>query len=330
MNAWKIELNAAAKTGDRILILPLGEINGVDGRSWTLPEADASRLLKIIDGNGLDIVLDYDHGAVTGSSRAAGWLRNFRVEASGITAELEFTEAGQAAVAAKEYRYLSPAFEAKGKRILRLHSVALVNTPNLTELPALNSQQQGVDMDPKELAKLLGLPEDKPLDLGKALGDLAANHAKFGEVVESLAAKVDALASLGKGKDEDKKDTPDGLATLAATVGKLAETVNGLVSGGKAQKVAELVENAIKTGKLSPAQREAALKAGEASIEALGAMIEASPLDLKLLSSLQANAAKPQGSPEAKLSDVELATCAAMGIKPEDFVKSKEEIDGAC
>jgi phage I-like protein len=282
-----LELNKI-KSGDRVLILPMGEINGRDGRRWVLTPEDAEAIVAKISDEGVDIVVDFDHSTHWQGGKAAGWLAQFQVEERGVTAAIEFTPAGQAAVDAREYRYLSPAFLSEGERILRLLSVALVNDPNIADLPALNKkQQQG----------------GGPMDLQAQLNAMRSDK-------EKAEAEVARLAGQLKARETELLTEVNSLKTeLAARDQKAAEAV-----------VAATVEKAIKDGKLAPAQKDSAIALGLNSRQALESLIANSPLDLKLLEQAQAKG-KGDGGPE--LDEVELQVCRQMGVNPDEFKKTK-------
>lgn len=130
----------AVKSGDRVTVLPLDRIEGRDGRVWTLTKEDAQTLIDRLKSDGVDVPVDFEHGSYSGNGRAAGWLKDFRLDPEGLTAVIEFTPVGQEAVDSREFRYLSPAFVSEGERILGLESVGLTNMPNIAALPALNSR----------------------------------------------------------------------------------------------------------------------------------------------------------------------------------------------
>jgi len=301
-NALTLALNAVAD-GDRILILPLGDIAGRDGRAWRMTREDADALVARIADDGLEIVLDVGHGTYMGPPHdaAAGWLSAFQAEAAGITAQVNFTEYGQELVDTRKYRYLSPAFLHDGPVIQMLESVGLVNTPNLTGLTAMNRQggtPEGGDMSTETT-------------LATAQARIAELEAKVAAGQAALNTKEGALATAVKERDE---------ALLA--LNKLQGEVAQRDAAAAEAAVCAMVDKAIADGKLAPAQKDSALALGKNNKEALAKLIETSALNLKgQLGGEQGNAPKDGGG--AGLDADELAMCRTMGIKPEEFQKTK-------
>ena len=72
---------------------------------------------------------------VGGTAKAAGWIKAMELRDDGIWGQIEWTESGAAAVAGKEYRYLSPVFTFdKSGQVKRLLRASLINNPALTDL----------------------------------------------------------------------------------------------------------------------------------------------------------------------------------------------------
>ncbi|PAF51291.1 phage protease [Helicobacter sp. 13S00477-4] len=121
-----------------VKILPVGEeVVGADGRCFEIKGEEVYGGLKT---SPADLMLDLNHQY---EGEAMGWFKNPILKEDGIYADLELTPKGSELVKNKAYRYLSPAFRAikdEGKLVVKsLHSIGLVNLPNLSGL-ALNNQ----------------------------------------------------------------------------------------------------------------------------------------------------------------------------------------------
>jgi len=261
-------------SGEEIMVLPLGEIKGRDGRYWVLTEEDAQAVVDQIRRDGVDIVIDYDHASYfRDDTRAAGWLKanSFRVGdgpwGEGIYARVEWTEAAEQAIAAKEYRYLSPTFYADGTRILALESVALTNIPNLPMLPALN-RREGNN------------PEEGHME--KELNRLREENARLSAALETARKEKEKL-------ERELNQVREALKAREAEVGKLSEELEKLKEAEREREINSLVESAIAEGKLAPAQKEAAVELGRRDLEMLKKWIETAPAAFKDL----AKEAKP-------------------------------------
>lgn len=134
-----------------IEILPLGDFNtnAQDGRGPF--HANGAAVIAATKANGLDrgLPIDYDHRTFTGDdSRAAGWIRELKIAGNTLLARVEWTPAGAAAIARKEYRFISPVFQCKpddpnapkdeiSGEVLYLSGAALTNDPALHQLGEL-------------------------------------------------------------------------------------------------------------------------------------------------------------------------------------------------
>jgi len=253
-------------SGDEIMILPLGEIKGRDGRYWVLTEEDAQAVVAQIKRDGVDIVVDYDHASYfRDDTRAAGWLKaeSFRVGdglwGPGIYARVEWTEAAEQAIAAKEYRYLSPSFYADGTRILTLESVALTNIPNLPMLPALNRR------DGKR-------EKEEPME--RELNRLREENARLSAELETARKEKENL-------EKELNQVREALKAKETEANNLSEELEKLREAEREREINALVDEAIAEGKLAPAQKEAAIELGKRDLEMLKKWIETSPAAFK-------------------------------------------------
>jgi len=159
--------------------------------------------------HGADLVIDYHHAstlAPLGGTRApaAGWIRAMELRGDGteLWGRVMWTTEAAGAIARREYRYLSPVLRfgapdrVTGEAVpLQVHSVALTNTPFLTELEGLN--QAGASCARVPTASQNGDEQMTLLELlSNALGltseevasSLGLNSAEDGPVAATLAA----------------------------------------------------------------------------------------------------------------------------------------------
>lgn len=161
------------KNVSTIQAMPLGEYeHPVHGKIKFTPErikTFADNVNNKVRGQDLDI--DYDHKVQT--MEAAGWVQAAEATPNGLALKVEWTTKAAERIRAKEYRYFSPEFADEwqhpksGKKFNDvLFGGALTNRPFLKDILPVNlselftdNQPSGGPMDPKELRKLLGLPE---------------------------------------------------------------------------------------------------------------------------------------------------------------------------
>lgn len=190
-------------------------------------------------------------------------------------------------------------------------------------------------MDPKELAKLLGLPED----------------ASEEQITQALAAALEELKQL---KEDGKQEGPPsneetvankavcellGLKSGAATsdvTAKIMELKGGVIDGVNvvaelkalkdtmAQRDAEeAVTHALKAGKITPAQKEWATSYALSSPKGFADFVEKAPQVVPMGQLLQDGPEKP----EAGMDEATRLVCKQLGVSEDDVKKygMKEE-----
>lgn len=135
---------------NRLVVIPDGEFRGVDGRpfdapAWRLTAANAETIIAKLSSLKIDLVIDYEHATLkaleTGEpAPASGWLKPNGWEyipGVGIcSTQFEWTDKAKNFIESGEYKYLSPVlFYQENGDVIGLHSLALVNKPNLDTLP---------------------------------------------------------------------------------------------------------------------------------------------------------------------------------------------------
>ena len=160
-----------------------------------------------------DILVDVDHASATGgSTEAAAWARNLRVEDCGLCADFELTPRGRELIGGRQYRFVSPGWTlAADGTPLALCSVGLTNRPNLPVKPVVNADDAGgrdpddpkpdneghPTMDIKMIAAALGLPEtateEEILAAVKAMKDKEAAAAEAAANAEAEKFADDAV-----------------------------------------------------------------------------------------------------------------------------------------
>lgn len=335
-------IGAAGQAPEWIELIPAGEFAGRDGRGpyhLSNPAAviAASRALRMDAG----LPIDYDHatdfGAPAGRpAPAAGWIRRLEQRDGAIWGRVEWTRHGAAAVAMREYRYISPVFEyAKSGEVVRLLRAALTNNPNLY-MTAISSSAT-----PPAGAAGGGTRETEvPMeDLGNALSEMlglesAATAAEIiAEVRTLLAARpiAEAPAAPMAAAGADPLAADPARYVPIAEYERTAAELNRLRAAQARERAESEVDAAMRGGKIAPAQREWAIAYCQADAEAFRGFVTRQP---SLLAELGVATAIAAGRPEAHaalrgearpaLSRAESAICARLGISPRDYARRKE------
>ena len=63
-----------------------------------------------VTGEPNSLGIDWDHSTQQGTTKAAGWLRELKIEGEKILARIEWTAAGRESIESGSYRYFSPTF----------------------------------------------------------------------------------------------------------------------------------------------------------------------------------------------------------------------------
>jgi len=262
-------LKAEGHVPTEILLLPFGEVKTSEGNYFVDEEA-AALILSIFREIGNDIVIDYEHQTLKDvEAPAAGWIKDLYVGEDGIYGRVEWTERAKNYIANKEYRYLSPVvWVNKEGRAVFLQCVALTNLPATFNAKPIVSKQGGREME--EILKLLGVKsEEEALEAIKILRQKKeASIPK--EILDVLELKEDASVS-------EVKASILALKQGVRTVDDLATQVKELKEKLLAKETEELVEMALKEGKITPAQKEWALEYARKDPEGFKVYVQKAP-----------------------------------------------------
>lgn len=275
-----------------ISVLPLGHVVSSKGE-FDVDEESFAAMKAQIAQRGVDLVVDYEHQTLKGvEAPAAGWVKELKLEDSQIKAVVEWTPRGAEYLANKEYRYLSPvvAVRKTDNKATGLHSLALTNTPAIEGMtPIVNSDsfeggQQNMDM--QKLAELLGLGVDATPE----------------QIEEALAALVAENKSLKEGKQPPADDNVVANKAVCELVGlkagapvsdvtaKIMELKGGVIDGvNVVAKLAALEQRnaerdadaavtlALKSGKITPAQKDWAKQYALDNPQGFASFVEKAP-----------------------------------------------------
>lgn len=249
-----LSLGADGRVPSRIMVLPMGEFAAMDGRpfgmplpnggkvqikKWRIGQAQAQAIAARLNQRGVDIVVDFEHQTLNTEKNgqaapAMAWLRNFAAQPDGVWADVSWTPPGEAYVANKQYRYLSPVFpfDPVTGDVSGLQHVALTNTPGLNSLPALAALSQFFSTHPQ--------PGEPQMDKTAVLAALSLAQGTSDETaltaIAALKGRADAaeaqVAALKANQFDPAKHIPltehakvaEQLASLKATQEKAEHT----------------------------------------------------------------------------------------------------------
>jgi len=302
--------------------IPRGHaIVGRDGRKFQLD--NLSDLMLSTRDAGLRIPVDENHASTFlapqgGASPALGWVTDWTIKSDGILwAQVEWTPKGSEVLKNKEYRYVSPAIlHDKDGRITGIHSLSLVNRPNL-DLPAINSTdpegsqpKEDPSMEPKEIRLALGLPETATEDEVKsALIKLKAAAAPSPAPEPIPALNADQIRAIVAESVQ---------AAVAPLVRHSTETHDELVT--------RTIDSYVKAGKIQPTEiarnHYFALCATPAGLKSTCEFLDQAPALVSTNSTINGD---PPAHPGDKLSAIEREVCRKLQIPEDEYLKTSPE-----
>ncbi|MGH7913402.1 MAG: phage protease [Candidatus Binataceae bacterium] len=329
-----------------VMLIPAGEFSGRDGRG-PFRLANAARVIAATEALGLTagVPIDYDHATDFAAPKgrpapAAGWIREFEERDGALWGHVEWTPHGARAITSREYRYISPVFQySPDGAVTRLLRAGLTNNPNLY-LTAISARAAGLiaphpegskamDRLLQQLCEMLGLDDDtSPEEV------LAAVRA----LSESASGDEDEAGGRDGAQDDNCAD--DGSASDAIQAGAGADParyvevaqfqrVLGELNQIRAERASEraerAVDDAIKAGKLIPAQRQWAISYCQADFKGFAAFASRQPaaFGAAFESAAATFTPSPALAATATLTPAESAICAQLGLSREDYLGRK-------
>ncbi len=330
-------LTADGSAPEWVELLPAGVFRGRDGRGpYRL--ADPAGVIAATQGLEMHagIPIDYDHATDLAAPEgrpapAAGWIRELAVRAGAIWGRVEWTQHGAAAVATHEYRYISPVFEhGQDGAVVRLLRAALTNNPNLYltaiaaqggAAPEANAVDTALAQMASDLCAILGIDEGST---PQAIAD--AVRALTDKTAHGVAER--AVAS---GSADPAHYVP--VAHFQQAVSEL----NTLRAERASERAEHAVAEAMRAGKVVPAQREWALAYCTADATGFANFVARQPaLELGESALGERPAGARRGAAEASIrsagatviSSAELEVCANLGIATDEYIVRKDMQSG--
>ena len=334
-------------------LTPAGKFLPSDGRAmsvpaWNIDAKIANRVIAAFNARKNPAVLDYEHQTLLKDTNgqpapAAGWIRSLQWrDGSGLWATVELTVRAKQYIADGEYKFISPvfAYDDKTGDVTAVLMAALTNFPAIDGMAEVQLRaaatfgltQTETSMDKLLLAIIAALGLNTGATADEAVAACAGIKPKFDELAKlraelGIAENADAATAIATCTALKTKATASATVDPAKyvpvdVVNELKTQIAALSANYVASKVSELVDAGLKDGRILPAMKDWAKELGKKDIAALTAYLEkASPI--AALAGTQTNGKAPEADNPHKLSSEELAVCTRMGIKPEDFVKTK-------
>jgi len=237
-----LELIPAADADDTII--------GRDGRMWIWDATAQRDVLNEYTRRGVDIALDWEHAtqhrAANGEAApAAGWIDTLELRDGTLMGRVQWTPRGREQVQNREYRYVSPVFDyvPDTKRIARMVSVGLTNTPNL-RLSALNQEEPPMSRSSELAAGIaaLGLTPD-------------ASDAAIATAINALKTERDGALATARNAEPPTLERYVPRAeydTLKARAENAEQTLRQRDEAAHKANVDAAIEGAVKAGKIAP------------------------------------------------------------------------------
>lgn len=261
---------------EEIKILPLGHVHSQKG-DFEVDDESVQLIRKEFKSRKLDLVIDYEHQTLKDvQAPAGGWIEDIYKGEDAVIAKVRWTDKAKEYLKNREYRYLSPVVivRKKDRKAAAIHSVALTNTPAINGMFALvnaiditnyEENKEEKQMDLKKLAALLGLPEtateeDVEKALAAAKAAMEANKdddgkKEGGDAGEAVpVANSVVLSLLGLEADAKTEDVATAIMTLKAGTG--SEEILALREELRERNAEDMVQMALKEGKITAAQKE--------------------------------------------------------------------------
>lgn len=313
---------------EEIKILPLGEVKTTKGNFY-VDEESVKVMKEYFKKRGLDIVVDYEHQSLSDKKAlAGGWIKDFYIKDNCVVARVEFTDIAKQEIENKQYKYLSPTVFLKNGKPIKLHSVALTNTPAIDNMyplflsDSLKEELEGDDikMDIKKILEFLGLNENATEeDVLKKIEELKANEI-VGEDLDNgmqLSSNKEIIGILGLNEDATEEEIKTGLLNLKNNTVSKAEFL-ALKEEMAKKEVNGILDEALKVGKIVPAQRESFMKLALSDRDTFDEIMKnqkrVSPIGVTYSDNLTEEGKK-------ELEGIELQACKEFGLTEEDYKK---------
>ena len=331
-----MQASGAAPTEIHLLPMPVdGKVYTVDGRGPYDVRGGLDAIIAASFARTDRIEIDVNHSTYLAAPRGEpspsyGWINAMQARDDGIWGTVEWTPEGEALVAGKAYRSISPALmidQSDKKTLLALGNASLVNRPNLRGMATLHQQQDNDMTFMQKLAEKLGLGADATEDailaaIGGKASDTALQSAltEIGVVLGVQGGDTAAIVTAAKGAKVVNSGTPAEITALQSEIASLTTSLNSVTEAQTKAAATTFVDAEIKKGRagVKPLRDHyiAMHMADPARVEKeIGAM----PVLTQSGTTVLPPAAK-EG--EVSLNAAQLSAATALGIDPKKYAET--------
>jgi phage I-like protein len=337
-----------------VMLIPAGEFSGRDGRGpFRLDQAASVIAATAALGLSAGVPIDYDHATDFAAPKgrpapAAGWIRELQEREGALWGRVEWTPHGARAISSREYRYISPVFQySPDGAVTRLLRAGLTNNPNLylTAISARaaetvaphSTEDKAMDTLLQQLCEVLGLNhEASPEEVVAAVRALSQGARGDDDDDDEAGAEQRGRSAA---QDEDCTDNDGDKDAGAMQFGadparyvavaqfqRVLGELNQLRLARARERAERAVDDAIKAGKLIPAQRQWAIAYCQADFKGFAAFAARQPAAFGTgfeSASTAFTSAHPTPAASGTLTAVETTICAQLGLSPDDYLGRK-------
>jgi len=324
-----------------IRVLPRGAVELSDHREpFMVDEVSLRSMAADFRSRGVDLVIDYEHQSLQGErAPAAGWIKELEARGDGLWARVDWTRQARDYLEKKEYRYFSPVLrlDPETRRPVALMHMGLTNVPAIKHLPPLvarwggaatpGAPRPGGPAAKARTAKLDSVKEKaKMVEQLKRLMGLepeVEEETVCGRAMEAFRDLAAALNLPGEVSVAQMKGAVEALKAGAMRLAKAEENLEALKGRLASETADRLVEEAMKAGKVSPAQHGWALEYCRRDPEGFQTYTDRAPKLVPLGEELQLR--RDDDQDDRGLLPEELAVCRSLNVSKEDYLKAKAQ-----
>lgn len=334
--------NQTSTLPEWIRLLPLGTVELSDHREpFLVDEASLNSMAAEFRSRGVDLVIDYEHQSLQGErAPAAGWIKGLEARGDGLWARVDWTQQAQEYLKRREYRYFSPVLrlDPETRKPIALMHVGLTNVPAIKHLPPLVARWGGEAAAPGG-PRLEEPADQRPVvkpDNGKEKATMVEKLKRLmglqpeveegavcGKALEAFRDLAAILNLSGEASLAQLKGAVEALKAGAARLVKTEEELQALKARLVEETADRVVAEALKAGKVSPAQRGWAVEYFRRDPEGFRTYVDRAPKLVPLGEDLQLLKEDHKG--ETGLLPEELAICRSLKVSPEAYLKARAQ-----